>query len=79
MRPTDDPILELLRDKGNMTPSAVEQFDICSRSHASRRLSALTDNGFVERIAPGLYGITDTGHAYLDETLEPDADADTDE
>lgn len=70
MVPTDNRILEAVREKGNLTPNAIEQFDITSKSHASRRCSEMARYGLLTRIAPGLYGLTEDGHAYLDETLD---------
>ncbi len=72
MRPVDERILETMRDEGNLTPQAVENFDVCSRGHASIRLSELAEYGLVERIAQGLYRLTDTGRAFLDEELDAD-------
>lgn len=70
MRPVDDRIMETMRDEGNLTPQAVENFSVCSRSHASTRLSKLAKYGLVERIAQGLYRLTDAGRAYLNEELD---------
>jgi len=77
MVPSDDTILELLRDYGNLTPRAVEDFGGPSTGHAQDRLPLLAEYGLAERISRGLYRITDAGEAYLDEeldasTLEPD-------
>ncbi|MFW5949318.1 MAG: type IV toxin-antitoxin system AbiEi family antitoxin domain-containing protein [Halolamina sp.] len=81
MRPVDERILELMRDEGNCTPRAVQDFGVTSQSHASDRLSELARYGLVERISRGLYRLTDDGRMFLDETvdaseLEPDGDAD---
>ena len=70
MRPVDERILETMRDEGNLTPKAVENFEVCSRSHASIRLSTLAEYGLVERIAQGLYRLSDTGRGFLDEELD---------
>ena len=70
MVPVDDRILELFREKGNLNPSAVEKFDVSSANHASRRCSKLAEAGLLERMAPGLYTITEEGLAYLDERLD---------
>jgi len=76
MVPSDDVILELLRDHGNLTPQAIEDFGGPSSGHAHDRLPVLVEYGLVDRISRGLYSITEQGHAYLDEdlnanTLEP--------
>lgn len=70
MRPVDERIMETMRDEGNLTPQAVENFGVCSRSHGSVRLSKLSKYGLVERIAQGLYRLTDDGRAFLDEELD---------
>ncbi|ELY94528.1 hypothetical protein [Natrialba taiwanensis] len=70
MRPVDERIMETMRDEGNLTPQAVEKFGVCSRSHASVRLSTLKKYGLVERISQGLYRLTDAGRAFLDEELD---------
>jgi hypothetical protein len=78
MVPSDDKILELLREHGNLTPRAVEDFGGPSAGHAQDRLPLLARYGLAERISRGLYRITDEGRAYLGEeldasTLEPES------
>lgn len=70
MTPSDDRILELIREHGNLTPKAIEHFGGPVRQHASRRCSKLADYGLLNQIYRGLYGITDQGEAYLDEELD---------
>ncbi|WP_076610799.1 PhiH1 repressor [Natronorubrum thiooxidans] len=70
MRPVDEKILETMRDEGNMTPSALEQLDVTVANYASNRLSLMADYGLVERVAQGLYRITEAGEAFLDEELD---------
>lgn len=70
MVPSDDRILELLREHGNLTPQAVEDFGGPSAGHTQDRLPKLAESGLVERISRGLYRITDEGVAYLDEELD---------
>lgn len=70
MVPSDDRILELLREEGNLTPQAVEDFGGPVAGHASDRLPKLAEYGLVIRISRGLYRITDKGVAYLDEELD---------
>lgn len=70
MRPIDERILETMRDEGNLTPRAVDDFGVTSKSHASDRLRALSKANLVERISRGLYRLTDDGHAFLDEELD---------
>lgn len=70
MTPSDDQILELIRDHGNLTPSAVDHFGGPVRQYASERMSVLSKYGLLKQIYRGLYGITDDGRAYLDEELD---------
>lgn len=70
MTPSDDRILELLREHGNLTPRAVEDFGGPTMGHAQDRLPLLTKYGLAERLSRGLYAITDDGRAYLDEDLD---------
>lgn len=79
MVPSDDVILELLRDRGNLTPQAVEDFGGPSAGHAHDRFPVLVRYGLVDRISRGLYQITDEGHAYLDEELDASELEPTDE
>ncbi|RYJ15316.1 PhiH1 repressor, partial [Halogeometricum borinquense] len=79
MVPSDDRILELIREYGNLTPSAVEAKGGPVRAHASVRMGTLAEYGLLCRVHRGLYGISDDGLAYLDEdldasTLEPTED-----
>jgi hypothetical protein len=77
MRSADDRILEVMRDRGNMTPRAVSRegevprVDI-TRDYAGNRLRILTKYGMTRRLDRGLYAITETGIAYLDEELDAD-------
>jgi len=70
MRPIDERILETMRDEGNMTPRALDDFGVTSQGHANDRLAALAEYGLVERISHGLYRLTDEGKAFLDEELD---------
>ena len=70
MVPSDDRILELLRERGNLTPRAVEDFGGPTSGHAHDRLPKLARYGLADRISHGLYQITDQGRAYLDEELD---------
>jgi DNA-binding IclR family transcriptional regulator len=36
-----------------------------SREHASRRLAALSDHGYVEKIEDGKYSVSERGEAFL--------------
>lgn len=70
MVPSDDKILELIREYGNLTPTAIDDLGGPSAGHARNRCPKLAKYGLLTRISRGLYGITDEGHAYLDEELD---------
>jgi len=70
MVPSDDRILELIREYGNLTPSAIEAKGGPVRQHASTRCSELAEYGLLQQVHRGLYGITEDGIAYLDEELD---------
>jgi len=70
MTPSDDRILELIREHGNLTPSAIEAFGGPVRQHASTRCKELAQYGLLKKVYRGLYGITENGEAYLDEELD---------
>lgn len=65
MVPSDDRILELLDEEGNLTPQAVEDFGGPVAGHASDRLPKLAEYGLVTKLSRGLYRITEAGQAYL--------------
>jgi len=70
MRPVDEHIMEVMRDEGNMTPQALDEFDVAAANYARDRLSELTRYGLVERLSRGLYRLTDEGRSFLDEELD---------
>lgn len=53
-----------------LTPTILAYNLGLSRSHASRRLSKLTEEGYVEKIEDGKYELTDKGCAYLEGELD---------
>jgi len=75
MKPIDDPLLEVLRDAGNLTPKAisrdgmVERVDI-SRKYAGQRLRSLEEHGLVGYVDEGLFRISERGVAYLEEEFD---------
>nr|WP_049899579.1 PhiH1 repressor [Natrinema altunense] len=70
MVPSDDKILELIREYGNLTPTAIEDLGGPSAGHARNRCPVLAEYGLLDRISRGLYGITEAGEAYLTEELD---------
>lgn len=70
-QPTDDLILEELRDNGqNLVANVADAIDR-HKKHVGTRLRQLEDYGLVENIGRGVYRITEKGKEHLDET--PDA------
>ena len=75
MAPMDDPILEVLRDIGNLTPGAISRegrvprVDVGSQ-HASNRCRVLWRRGMLVMVDSGLYALSEDGRAYLDEELD---------
>lgn len=67
---SDDRILELIREHGNLTPTAIEDLGGPTAGYARNRCPILAKYGLLERISRGLYGITDEGEAYLNEELD---------
>jgi len=70
MTPSDNRILELIREHGNLTPKAIDHFGGPSRQYTSERCAVLAEYGLLDRVYRGLYGITDEGRAYLNEDLD---------
>jgi predicted transcriptional regulator len=65
----DEEILEVMREEGNMTPQALEDFDVTVANYARDRLAELARYGLVEKLSRGLYRLTDDGEAFLDGEL----------
>lgn len=73
----DDRILELIREEGHGSPSALTDRDEIrvSRQHVSGRLQKLADHGLLTPLANGVYVITDEGEAYLDGEYDAESEA----
>lgn len=69
MVPSDDRILELIREHGNLTPAAIDELGGPVAGHAQDRCPMLARADLLDRISRGLYGLTDEGRAYLNEEL----------
>lgn len=65
MAPADDVILEILEDKGNLTPKSINEQGGPTPNYIVNRCSDLSTYGLVEKIGHGLYRITERGEAYL--------------
>lgn len=70
--PTDDRILEVLESVFRLMPAVIGENIDRSRQHVTRRLSELTERGFVERPKRGYYEITDIGRRYLAGEIDAD-------
>jgi len=70
MVPSDDVILELLRDEVKLTPQAVEDYGGPSAGHVRDRIQQLRAYGLVTRVSRGLYELSPEGQAYLAEELD---------
>lgn len=70
MKPVDDEILETIRDQGNLTAQALEDFDVTVADYAGKRCKKLAEYGLLEKISRGLYRLTEQGEAYLNEELD---------
>ncbi|MDQ2052118.1 hypothetical protein RBH26_16695 [Natronolimnohabitans sp. A-GB9] len=72
MEPVDDEILELMQDPDVFEPSHIDDAGICRGPDAANRCRALAKHGLLERLAIGMYDITETGERYLEGEVDPD-------
>lgn len=70
MNITDERILEVLREDGQLTPSAIADRIDKHQKWVNKRCRMLQDYGLVQTIARGLYQITEEGEAYLEGDLD---------
>lgn len=70
MVPSDDVILEMIEEYGNLTPRAIEELGGPVRGHAGDRCRELYRHGLLNRIARGLYELSDRGQRYLDGDID---------
>lgn len=74
MTQVDEAILETMREEGNMTPGALaNRYDVTVSNYARDRLALMCEYGLVEKLARGLYRLTETGEAFLDGDLDASA------
>lgn len=72
MVPMDDRILEFFEENDLVLSPVILAYNIgASRGAVNRRLSELTERGFVDRVDTGKYRITPTGKQYLAEVYAP--------
>ena len=70
MKPVDDPILEVLDEKGNLQPSTIGEIIGKNGKYIGVRCRELLDHGMVMRYGRGVYSITETGRMYLDGEID---------
>ena len=72
MKPADDPILEYVRDAGEVNPAVIARNTDLHRKYVSRRCGTLAEYGLFEALGEGYYRITETGTRYLNEEIDAD-------
>ena len=58
LNPTDQAILDMLQ-VGRCSPTYIAQEQDYSRQNVTNRLGRLVENGYVQKLAPGLYELVD--------------------
>lgn len=71
MVPTDDAILEYVRDAGEVPPAVIGRNIDSHPNYTGQRCRVLADRGLLDRESDGYYSLTDLGNRYLNEDLEP--------
>lgn len=77
----DDRILEIIQEEGPTPVGKLTESDEVriSQSSVSRRCQKLADKGLLLPIGNGVYSITDTGEAYLNEKYDAENEVYLDE
>ncbi|OAQ52188.1 hypothetical protein HTG_11245 [Natrinema mahii] len=70
MVPTDDAILEYVRDAGEVPPAVIGRNIDSHPNYTGQRCRTLADHGLLDRESDGYYSLTELGTRYLDESLE---------
>lgn len=70
MKPADDPILEYIRDAGEVNPAVIARNIDVHRKYVSKRCRAMTEHEVLESLGEGYYRLTGLGERYLKEELE---------
>ncbi|OLZ39695.1 repressor [Natrinema saccharevitans] len=70
MVPTDDAILEYVRDAGEVPPAVIGRNIDSHPNYTGQRCRTLADHGLLDRESDGYYSLTELGARYLDESLE---------
>lgn len=71
MKPTDDRIVELLREEPPCTPPAVDTVGVPASDHTGKRLTTLARDSLGDHLSSDRSRRTDKGHASVDEAREP--------
>ncbi|GAB7019641.1 hypothetical protein JCM18750_25020 [Halostagnicola bangensis] len=70
MVPTDDALLEYVRDAGEVPPAVIGRNIDSHPNYAGQRSRLLAEHGLLDRENDGYYSLTELGRRYLDESLE---------
>ncbi|WP_276255508.1 hypothetical protein [Halomontanus rarus] len=70
MVPTDDAILEYVRDAGEVPPAVIGRNIESHPNYAGQRCRVLAEHELLNRENDGYYSLTELGRQYLDEELE---------
>ncbi|ELY49486.1 hypothetical protein [Natronorubrum sulfidifaciens] len=71
MAPVDGDILELMRSDDVFTPDHISDEDICRAPDAAYRCRELAKYGLLNKLAVGMYDISDLGEQYLAGDVDP--------
>lgn len=71
MKPVDDPILEYIRDAGEVNPAVIARNIDAHRKYTSERCRELAKYGMLESLGEGYYRLTEAGVGYLNEEVDP--------
>ncbi|THE64528.1 hypothetical protein D8Y22_12865 [Salinadaptatus halalkaliphilus] len=72
MKPTDDAILEYVRDAREVPPAVIGRNIDSHPNYVGQRCRILSENGLLNRAEDGYYSLTELGKRYLDEEIDPD-------
>jgi len=71
MAPVDGSIVELMQSEDIFTPDHIADEDVCRGPDAAYRCRELTKYGLLEKLAVGMYDVTELGEQYLAGEVDP--------
>ncbi|WP_263020966.1 hypothetical protein [Natronobiforma cellulositropha] len=71
MVPTDDAILEYVRDAGEVPPAVIGRNIDSHPNYTGQRCRTLAEHGLLVRASDGYYSLAGLGQRYLEEDLDP--------